>query len=66
MTTEEDILEEDYFLYQADVEEGEVNRENARPIDFTNMDNKEVAKMLDILDHLKNGKRNEGRSTRNE
>ena len=53
-------------FYQADVEEGEVNRENAGPIDFTNMDNKEVAKMLDILDHLKNGKRNEGRSTGNQ
>ncbi len=53
-------------FYQADVEEGEVDRANARPIDFTNMDNKEVAKMLDILDHLKNGKRNEGRSTGNQ
>jgi hypothetical protein len=44
-------------FYQANVEEGD---------DFTNMDNKEIAKMLDILDHLKNGKRNEGRSTGNQ
>jgi len=54
------------IFYKADVEEGEVDKESARAINFTDMDQKEVVKMLDILDHLKNGKRNEGRSTRNE
>ena len=54
------------IFYEADVEEGEVDKESARAINFTDMDQKEVVKMLDILDHLKNGKRNEGRSTRNE
>jgi hypothetical protein len=53
-------------FYQADVDGGEVNRESARAINFTDMDQKEVVKMLDILDHLKNGKRNEGRSTGNQ
>ena len=54
------------IFYEADVQEGEVDKESARAINFTDMDQKEVVKMLDILDHLKNGKRNEGRSTRNE
>lgn len=53
-------------FYQANVEEGEVDKESARAINFTDMDQKEVAKMLDILDHLKNGQRNEGRSTGNQ
>lgn len=54
------------IFYEANVEEGEVDKESARAINFTDMDQKEVIKMLDILDHLKNGKKNEGRSTRNE
>ena len=52
-------------FYEADVEEGEVDKESARVIDFFNMEEKQMTKMLDILDHLKNGNRNEGRSTGN-
>jgi hypothetical protein len=45
----------DNMFYIADTVEGLVNPETVRPIDTSNMSNRDIDKMLFILDSLKNG-----------
>ena len=45
----------DNMFYMADTVEGLVNPETVRPIDTNNMSNRDIDKMLFILDSLKNG-----------
>jgi hypothetical protein len=45
----------DNMFYIADTVEGLVNPETVRPIDTNNMSNRDIDKMLFILDSLKNG-----------
>jgi hypothetical protein len=45
----------DNMFYVADTVEGLVNPETVRPIDTNNMSNRDIDKMLFILDSLKNG-----------
>jgi hypothetical protein len=45
----------DNMFYTADTVEGLVNPETVRPIDTNNMSNRDIDKMLFILDSLKNG-----------
>lgn len=42
-------------FYQADIVDGEVNKESSRPIDAFKMSSKDLTKMLYILDNLKEG-----------
>jgi hypothetical protein len=45
----------DNMFYIADTVEGLVNPETVRPIDTNNMSNRDIDKMLFILDSLKDG-----------
>jgi hypothetical protein len=45
----------DNMFYMADTVEGLVNPETVRPVDTNNMSNRDIDKMLFILDSLKNG-----------
>ena len=45
----------DNMFYMADTFDGLVNPETVRPIDTNNMSNRDIDKMLFILDSLKNG-----------
>lgn len=45
----------DNMFYVADTVDGLVNPETVRPIDTNNMSNRDIDKMLFILDSLKNG-----------
>lgn len=42
-------------FYQADIVDGEVNKESSRPIDAFKMSSKDLTKMLYILDNLTEG-----------
>lgn len=52
------------IFYRADVEDGEVDRSTASPVNTESMSPEEVSKMLVILDKLKSRKENENRGTR--
>jgi hypothetical protein len=43
------------MFYVADIADGLVNPETVRPVDTNNMSNRDIDKMLFILDSLKNG-----------
>ena len=45
----------DNMFYVADLADGLVNPETVRPVDTNNMSNRDIDKMLFILDSLKNG-----------
>lgn len=45
----------DNMFYVADIANGLVNPETVRPVDTNNMSNRDIDKMLFILDSLKNG-----------
>lgn len=45
----------DNTFYQADIIDGEVDKESSRPVDVSNMSYKDMSKMLFILDHLNEG-----------
>jgi hypothetical protein len=45
----------DNMFYMADTVEGLVNPETVRPVDTNNMSNRDIDKMLFILDSLRNG-----------
>lgn len=45
----------DNTFYQADIIDGEIDRESSRPIDTSSMSYRDMGKMLFILDHLKEG-----------
>ena len=45
----------DNMFYMADTAEGLVNPETVRPVDTNNMSNRDIDKMLFILDSLRNG-----------
>ena len=56
----------DNVFYIADAIEGNPIPETARPLDTKQMSNKEINKMLFILDNLKDGKLNDSGSAGNE
>jgi thymidine kinase len=56
----------DNVFYVADAIEGDPIPETAIPLDTKQMSNKEINKMLFILDNLKNGKSDDSGSTGNE
>jgi len=56
----------DNVFYVADAVEGNPIPETAQPLDTKQMSNKEINKMLFILDNLKNGKSDDSGSTGNE
>jgi hypothetical protein len=56
----------DNVFYIADAIEGNPIPETARPLDTKQMSNKDVSKMLFILDNLKDGKLNDSGSAGNE
>lgn len=43
------------MFYMADIADGLVNPETVKPVDTSNMSNRDIDKMLFILDSLKNG-----------
>lgn len=45
----------DNTFYQADIIDGEVDKESSRPVDVFSMSHKEMSKMLFILDNLNEG-----------
>lgn len=45
----------DNTFYQADIIDGEVDKESSKPIDASNMSYRDMTKMLFILDHLNEG-----------
>jgi hypothetical protein len=56
----------DNVFYIADAIEGNPIPESARPLDTKQMSNKDISKMLFILDNLKDGKINDSGSAGNE
>jgi len=56
----------DNVFYTADAIEGNPIPETAKPLDTKKMSNKDVSKMLFILDNLKDGKLNDSGSAGNE
>ena len=56
----------DNVFYVADAVEGNPIPETAQPLDTKQMSNREINKMLFILDNLKNGKSDDSGSTGNE
>jgi hypothetical protein len=46
----------DNVLYQADVVDGEIEREYAEPVDAFEMDYREVNKLMNILDNMQDWK----------
>ena len=56
----------DNVFYIADAVEGSLIPETAKPLDTKQMSNKDVSKMLFILDNLKDGKLNDSGSAGNE
>lgn len=56
----------DNVFYVADAIEGNPIPETAQPLDTKQMSNREINKMLFILDNLKNGKNNDSGSAGNE
>lgn len=42
-------------FYQADIVNGEIDKESSRPVDASNMSYRDMTKMLFILDHLNEG-----------
>lgn len=66
------LVTEDYaywihknVFYRANVEDGEVNRSSASPINTSDMSDNELKKMLKILDKLTDRSKNEGRGAGN-
>jgi len=66
------LVTEDYaywihknVFYRASVEDGNVDRSSASPINTSNMSDDELKKMLKILDKLTDRSKNEGRSAGN-
>ena len=55
----------DNMFYVADTVEGSVDPETVRPIDTNNMSNRDIDKMLFILDSLKNGNSDDSSGTWN-
>ena len=53
------------MFYVADLSDGLVNPETVRPVDTNNMSNRDIDKMLFILDSLKNGNSDDSSSTWN-
>ena len=43
------------MFYQADIIDGEVDKNSSRPVDAFKMSSKEINKMLSILDNLSEG-----------
>jgi len=66
------LVTEDYaywihknVFYRANVEDGDVDRSSASPINTSNMSDDELKKMLNILDKLTDRSKNEGRGAGN-
>ena len=55
----------DNMFYVADTANGLVDPETVRPIDTNNMSNRDIDKMLFILDSLRNGNSDDSSSTWN-
>ena len=55
----------DNMFYVAEALNGSVNAETVQPIDTNNMSNRDIDKMLFILDSLKNGNSDDNSSTGN-
>jgi len=53
------------MFYVAEAFNGEVQPATAKPVDISSMSNKDIDKMLFILDSLKNGKENDSGSSGN-